>query len=612
MRLEAMSHGTRAAFEPRGWCVIGGELTPRRFDAPEGLRLARGERLERGLSREGSEAQRDDRVRILEARANEARNERHGGEEDDAGRARGRDEQREADGSRARANGPHTNRLEEAGVSIPQREHASLLAQRRLHHASDEAVDDDLGVELAPRDAILGHLAPTHTLELELACHRHGSEARREDVHAGLHPITRQSPRHAQPSPLVGARDGGDRRDAKRVPPHPRTRTEEASEHTERERRRRHHVGSPRSRPQRQLDQPRHVLSVHPRWNGRACKDGPVRMRRLSVAFVLAIAACDEPEVSIVSEPSSEELRPVAPEVADDVDPLLPRLSPGQLVLVAESDADFHLALESDLIVEASSFSVGWSDFHDRGRVDGTPTMDLHEHRSLEGHVDHVIVGSWPQSSIRFDVYCDDSNENGVECERLRALVAEPNRPVTLFLTYANGDILYLAGWSPEALRPTLDPATRERLSTLGADATERLERAPRPAVQASVDAEVARMTRSARDEYDAMRALQAMGPVAIPAIVRHMSDRRFLPSSTVLVEMPPDFFEAFGHFGVVRVVDILSMIAGSLTNGPTCHGLSTADEDHTGEAARLRCAQRWTRFVARGLDDGAFGHVWR
>lgn len=335
------------------------------------------------------------------------------------------------------------------------------------------------------------------------------------------------------------------------------------------------------------------------------------RAPALVIALALAVAgtSCDEP---LEAHPGVHHASVLGPSsTSDDSDPRIPRVPRERVVMVASDDPSFHLGLASDVIVEAHGFRPGWSLF-EPARTGGRPALDDRAHRSLTASVDRVLVGDLPSAKVRFDVYCAQDDDHGVSCADLRALVANPDQRAVLFLQYVSGTILYFAGYTPLALQTAIPEREVAAIRALRRGARARLERAPRAPITAHVAREVDRMTRSPREQYDAIRGLIALGPEAIPAIVRRMDDRRPLPSAGIMLENAPDFFEGYGHYSIGTVSDALSIVAGRLSNGPSCDQLLHAREDGTSEESRSRCHQRWIEYTARGLADGAFGEAWR
>ncbi|KAF0170198.1 MAG: hypothetical protein FD160_3880, partial [Caulobacteraceae bacterium] len=250
------------------------------------------------------------------------------------------------------------------------------------------------------------------------------------------------------------------------------------------------------------------------------------------VAVVLGLAACGS-ACEDACAPTTEPPEPGPAAVLhgsgwtqDGSDPRLPWVAAERRARVAPDDHTFHLLLASDVIVDAHGLAVGWSQFHEPGRTGGSPELEDRAHRSVSAVVDRVLRGDVPGPTIRLDVYCAPAEDGDhVPCSALRRLVATPDERATLFLQLANDEILYFAGHTPAALQSRIDSEIVEQVRTLGRNASVRLDRAPHPLIEARADAEIARMTRSPLDQYDAMRALIALGVEAVPAIVRHMND---------------------------------------------------------------------------------------
>ena len=70
-----------------------------------------------------------------------------------------------------------------------------------------------------------------------------------------------------------------------------------------------------------------------------------------------------------------------------------------------------------------------------------------------------------------------------------------------------------------------------------------------------------------ANTEQKAFSDLEALGCVAVPAIIRRMDDRRRLPDPRIsLRNKSPDAFEGIRHYGPTQVVDALAAILNQLT----------------------------------------------
>jgi hypothetical protein len=124
-----------------------------------------------------------------------------------------------------------------------------------------------------------------------------------------------------------------------------------------------------------------------------------------------------------------------------------------------------------------------------------------------------------------------------------------------------------------------------------------------RSAASADLDAKVAALIEEALVERTGSRAfqqLEALGCPAVPAIVKHLNDRRKLPVAYLrLQNKSANAFEAFRQYGPEVLTDALTAILNQVTgqhfgfiyNGGT-------------EEERVKVVKGWREFVAKTPPD--------
>lgn len=163
--------------------------------------------------------------------------------------------------------------------------------------------------------------------------------------------------------------------------------------------------------------------------------------------------------------------------------------------------------------------------------------------------------------------------------------------PAILFLTRVDdGPVgLYFAGYSPEALKS----ATEQTIGAARAEALRqsriiRLWRVDTTLPNfGQVRALIARLGRVSGDEQQRVfDRIEALGDVAVPAIIAQMNDRRPLRTQDIsLVNHAPDAFEGMRHYGPEQVVDGLDAVLNQITGasfGSIVNGGSNRRRDAT------------------------------
>jgi hypothetical protein len=124
-----------------------------------------------------------------------------------------------------------------------------------------------------------------------------------------------------------------------------------------------------------------------------------------------------------------------------------------------------------------------------------------------------------------------------------------------------------------------------------------------RGSVSPDLDAKVAALVEEALvegTEAQAFQKLEALGCPAVPAIVKHLDDRRKLPVAYIrLQNHSADAFEAFRQYGPEVLTDALAAILNQVTgqhfgfiyNGGT-------------EEERAKVVKGWREFVAKTPPD--------
>jgi hypothetical protein len=123
------------------------------------------------------------------------------------------------------------------------------------------------------------------------------------------------------------------------------------------------------------------------------------------------------------------------------------------------------------------------------------------------------------------------------------------------------------------------------------------------PVASPDLDAKVAAFIEEAlveKTEAQAFQKLEALGCPAVPAIVKHLDDRRKLPVAYIrLQNKSPNRFEAFRQYGPEVLTDALAAILDQVTgqyfgfiyNGGT-------------EEERAKVVKAWREFVVKTPPD--------
>jgi hypothetical protein len=119
------------------------------------------------------------------------------------------------------------------------------------------------------------------------------------------------------------------------------------------------------------------------------------------------------------------------------------------------------------------------------------------------------------------------------------------------------------------------------------------------PAIEKRVAALIAKMVKE-KSEHRAFADLEGLGCSAVPAIIKHMDDRRELPDKNIaLRNKSPDAWENERYYGVERVVDALDAILNQMTG--EIFGYIDVDKDEpTKDAERAKVVRGWRDWLAR------------
>ena len=119
------------------------------------------------------------------------------------------------------------------------------------------------------------------------------------------------------------------------------------------------------------------------------------------------------------------------------------------------------------------------------------------------------------------------------------------------------------------------------------------------PAIEKHVAALIEKMVKE-KSEERAFADLEALGCPAVPAIIRHMDDRRKLPDTYIsLRNKSPDAWESMRYYGVERVVDALNTILNQMT-GETFGWVDEHKDEPTKDSERAKVVRGWRDWLAK------------
>jgi hypothetical protein len=102
------------------------------------------------------------------------------------------------------------------------------------------------------------------------------------------------------------------------------------------------------------------------------------------------------------------------------------------------------------------------------------------------------------------------------------------------------------------------------------------------------------------KSEHRAFADLEALGCSAVPAIIKHIDDRRELPDKNIsLRNKSPDAFESMRYYGVERVVDALNTILNQMT-GETFGWVDAHKDEPTKDSERAKVVRGWRDWLAK------------
>ena len=102
------------------------------------------------------------------------------------------------------------------------------------------------------------------------------------------------------------------------------------------------------------------------------------------------------------------------------------------------------------------------------------------------------------------------------------------------------------------------------------------------------------------KSEHRAFADLEALGCSAVPAIIKHMDDRRQLPDKNISLKNKfPDAWENVRYHGVERVVDALDAILNQMT-GESFGDIDVDKDDPTKDAERAKVVSGWHDWLAK------------
>ncbi|MEK7454489.1 MAG: hypothetical protein AABZ76_06165 [Pseudomonadota bacterium] len=169
------------------------------------------------------------------------------------------------------------------------------------------------------------------------------------------------------------------------------------------------------------------------------------------------------------------------------------------------------------------------------------------------------------------------------------AMLGLAGEPAILFLNRVDdGPVsLYFAGYTPDALKRATDltvAATRAEASRQAKVVASWRANATLPHF-AKVRALIASLGQVDGDQQQhVFDQLEALGNVAVPAIIAQMDDRRHLRTQAIsLVNHAPDAFEGMRHYGPEQVVDGLDAVLNQITGesfGSIVNGGSSRQRD--------------------------------
>jgi hypothetical protein len=113
------------------------------------------------------------------------------------------------------------------------------------------------------------------------------------------------------------------------------------------------------------------------------------------------------------------------------------------------------------------------------------------------------------------------------------------------------------------------------------------------PATEKRVAELIEKMVKE-KSEHRAFADLEALGCSAVPAIIKHMDDRRELPDKNIsLRNKSPDAWENMRYYGVERVVDALDAILNQMT-GESFGYIDEHKDEPTKDAERAKVVRGW------------------
>jgi hypothetical protein len=119
------------------------------------------------------------------------------------------------------------------------------------------------------------------------------------------------------------------------------------------------------------------------------------------------------------------------------------------------------------------------------------------------------------------------------------------------------------------------------------------------PAIEKRVVALIEKTVKE-KSEQRAFADLEALGCLAVPAIIKHMDDRRELPAKHIsLRNKSPDAWENMRHYGVERVVDALDAILNQMT-GESFGYIDEHKDEPTKDAERAKVVRGWRDWLAK------------
>ena len=194
-----------------------------------------------------------------------------------------------------------------------------------------------------------------------------------------------------------------------------------------------------------------------------------------------------------------------------------------------------------------------------------------HEYLPVQVAVHEIHKGSLENNDLIFRYYTDTEQYGGLSRE---ALIALDKKDVILFLQFS-GRNHYLAAYSPQtvqAVRAELfseikrEVALQEQLIRESDLYFETHDLPLESQVTELVEMMVNRETQPGHAQA-IYNTLIALGAEAVPALIKHMDDRRRLTIPKITMDsMDPDGFEGLIHYGPEVVTDVMSVALTRIT----------------------------------------------